>query len=264
MATEILNSEDDEEGGSTESVSGSGSTEEEEEELVGAPAAALCEQVVPLLRYLDRKVYKHFDRVKDERLEEFAKEKAKLTEALDSEQAQNRILSEELVRQTRLLEQCQLARQADEELIRRLQSECGELRAQRAEAESQLVVIEDDRRREADRTKEEMARRVTHCLRGYAHWEVAAQEKLTLRELELRAAGLLTGDSRSRRRVAKKLDSFLSKSRDTMATLETEVSAVLRRLGLRSRAEDWQVSPSVRTCVLCAFCELRVLFTAYE
>ncbi|OAE21925.1 hypothetical protein AXG93_242s1060 [Marchantia polymorpha subsp. ruderalis] len=158
MATEILNSEDDEEGGSTESVSGSGSTEEEEEELVGAPAAALCEQVVPLLRYLDRKmekyadprqpgsyvelvrrrtrtkvhtskllarvdqelkalrekheclwgqytlnkkVYKHFDRVKDGRLEELAKEQVKLTEALDSEQAQNRILSEELVRQTR-------------------------------------------------------------------------------------------------------------------------------------------------------------------
>ncbi|OAE18271.1 hypothetical protein AXG93_723s1230 [Marchantia polymorpha subsp. ruderalis] len=120
MATEILPSDDDEEGGSTESVSGSGSTEEEEEEIVGAPAAALCEQ-------------------------------------------------------------CQLARQADEELIRRLQSECGELRAQRAEAESQLVVIEDDRRREADRTKEEMARRVAHCLKGYAHWEVAAQERLTLR-----------------------------------------------------------------------------------
>ncbi|OAE33378.1 hypothetical protein AXG93_3875s1000 [Marchantia polymorpha subsp. ruderalis] len=50
---------------------------------------------------LNRKLYKHFDKTKDEKLEEFAKEKAKLTEALDSEQAQNRILSEELVRQTR-------------------------------------------------------------------------------------------------------------------------------------------------------------------
>ncbi|OAE32093.1 hypothetical protein AXG93_2573s1020 [Marchantia polymorpha subsp. ruderalis] len=170
MATEILNSEDDEEGGSTKLVSGSGSTE---------------------------------------KLEEFAKEKAKLTEALDSEQAQNQILSEELVRQTRSHEG--------------RDGEASHPLSQRAEAELQLVVVEDDRRREADRTKEEMARRVTHCLRGYAHWEVAAQEKLTLRELELRAAGLLTGDSRSRRRVAKKLDSFLSKSRDTMATLETEV-----------------------------------------
>ncbi|OAE22321.1 hypothetical protein AXG93_1504s1310 [Marchantia polymorpha subsp. ruderalis] len=61
MATEILNSEDDEEGGSTESVSGSESTEEEEQEMVGAPTAALCEQVVPLLRYLDRKVEKYAD-----------------------------------------------------------------------------------------------------------------------------------------------------------------------------------------------------------
>ncbi|OAE20187.1 hypothetical protein AXG93_3802s1000 [Marchantia polymorpha subsp. ruderalis] len=303
LATEILNSEDDEEGGSTESASGAESSEEEEQSVAGTPTAALCEQVVPLLRYLDRKVekyadprqpgsyvelvkrrtrtkvhtskllarvdrelkdvrekydclwghlnltkkvYKALDKTKDEKLGEFAKAKAKLAEELDSEQAQNRILSEELVRQTRLLEQCQLARQADEELIRRLQSECGELRAQRAEAELQLVVVEDDRRREADRTKEELARRVNHCLRGYAHWEVAAQEKLTLRELELRAAGLLSGDSRSRRRVAKKLDSFLSKSRDTMATLETEVSAVLRRLGLRSRAEDWQGRELVR------------------
>ncbi|OAE18826.1 hypothetical protein AXG93_313s1250 [Marchantia polymorpha subsp. ruderalis] len=122
---------------------------------------------------LTRKMHKVVDKLKDEKLEEatkeFAKEKAKLVDELDSEQTQNQILSEELVRQTRLLEQCQLARQADEELIRKLQSECGELRAQRAEAELQLVVVEDDRRREADRTKEEMARRVTHCLRGYAH-----------------------------------------------------------------------------------------------
>ncbi|OAE34656.1 hypothetical protein AXG93_4034s1090 [Marchantia polymorpha subsp. ruderalis] len=59
MATEILPSDDDE-GGSTEAMSGSGDTEEEEE-IVGAPAAALCEQVVPLLRYLDRKIDKYAD-----------------------------------------------------------------------------------------------------------------------------------------------------------------------------------------------------------
>lgn len=122
----------------------------------------------------------------------------------------------------------------------------GELKAQRAEAESQLVVIEEDRRREADCTREEMARRVAHCLKGYTHWEVAAQEKLTLREFELRAVGLLAGDSRSRRKVAKKLDTFLSQARDTMSTLEVEVSAALQRLGLRSRAEDWQGRELVR------------------
>ncbi|OAE28049.1 hypothetical protein AXG93_488s1110 [Marchantia polymorpha subsp. ruderalis] len=134
----------------------------------------------------------------------------------------------------------------------------------------QLVVVEDDRRREADRTREELVERVNHCLIGYTLWKVAAQEKITLRELEIRAAGLMSGDSRSRRRVAKRLDAFLARSRDAIANLEAEVTAVLRRLGLRSRAEDWsgrelaRVSPSVRTCVLCAFCELRVLFTACE
>ncbi|OAE28689.1 hypothetical protein AXG93_2202s1020 [Marchantia polymorpha subsp. ruderalis] len=214
MATEILHSDDDD-GGSTEEMSGAEDTEEEEEEIVGAPAAALSEQVIPLLRYLDRKVdkyadplqpgsyielvrrrtrtkvhtskllarvdqelrdlkekheclwgqyklnqkfYKHSEKMKDEKLDELTKEQVKVKEALISEQAQNRILSEELVRQTRLLEQCQLARQADEELIRRLQSECGELRAQRAEAELQLVVVEDDRRREEDWQGRELVR----------------------------------------------------------------------------------------------------------
>ncbi|OAE30695.1 hypothetical protein AXG93_402s1080 [Marchantia polymorpha subsp. ruderalis] len=118
------------------------------------------------------------DEVRDEKFEEakkeFAKEKAKLADELDSEQTQNQILSEELVRQTRLLEQCQLARQADEELIRKLQSECGELRAQRADAELQLVVVEDDCRREEDRTKEELVKRVNHYLRGYTLRELAA------------------------------------------------------------------------------------------
>lgn len=150
VATEILNSEDDED----ESSSG----EEEEESVQGTPTTALCEQVVPLLRYLDRKVAKYADprhpgsyvklvrrrtrtnvrtssllasldetikdlrlknealrghlamvwklqkvvnHTRDEKLEEakkeFAKQQAKLADELDSEQTQNRILSEELV-----------------------------------------------------------------------------------------------------------------------------------------------------------------------
>ncbi|OAE23711.1 hypothetical protein AXG93_2253s1220 [Marchantia polymorpha subsp. ruderalis] len=173
MATEILDLEDD---GEEES----GSDEEEEQSVKGTPTAALCEQVVPLLRYLDRKVTKYadprqpgsyvelvrrrtrtkvrtskllarldedikdlrlknealrghialsrklqkvVDQTRDEKFEEekkeFAKEKAKLADELDSEQTQNQILLEEL----------------------------------RAEAELQLVVVEDDRRQEADRTK---------------------------------------------------------------------------------------------------------------
>ncbi|OAE27858.1 hypothetical protein AXG93_3459s1010 [Marchantia polymorpha subsp. ruderalis] len=49
----------------------------------------------------------------------------------------------------------------------------------------------------------------------------------------------MSGDSRSRRRVAKRLDAFLARLWDAVAHLETEVTTVLRRLGLRSRAEDW-------------------------
>ncbi|OAE24334.1 hypothetical protein AXG93_2924s1000 [Marchantia polymorpha subsp. ruderalis] len=59
-------------------------------------------------------------------------------------------------------------------------------------------------------------------------------------------SGLLSGDSRSRRKVAKKLEAFLSKAQDTMSALEGEVSAALQRLGLRSRAEEWQGRELVR------------------
>ncbi|OAE33886.1 hypothetical protein AXG93_3037s1090 [Marchantia polymorpha subsp. ruderalis] len=72
-----------------------------------------------------------------------------------------------------------------------------------------------------------------------------ARKRVTLRELEIRAADLMSGDSRSQRQVEKRLDSFLARSRDAIANLEAEVTAVLRRLGLRSRAEDWSRRESV-------------------
>ncbi|OAE20939.1 hypothetical protein AXG93_3256s1860 [Marchantia polymorpha subsp. ruderalis] len=53
VATEILNSEDDEDESSSE--------EQEEESVQGTSTRVLCEQVVPLLRYLDRKVAKYGD-----------------------------------------------------------------------------------------------------------------------------------------------------------------------------------------------------------
>lgn len=62
---------------------------------------------------------------------------------------------------------------------------------------------------------------------------------MTLREMEIRAAALMSGDNRSRRRVAKRLKSFLSRSRDAIAHLEAEVTEVLRRLGLRKKANEW-------------------------
>ncbi|OAE21224.1 hypothetical protein AXG93_3833s1020 [Marchantia polymorpha subsp. ruderalis] len=95
---------------------------------------ALRKQLV-ILRKVQKAVHKMQKEKFEDAKKELVKQREKLSEDLDSEQAQNRILSKELVRQTRLLEQCQSARQADEELICHLQSQCGELRAQRAEAE---------------------------------------------------------------------------------------------------------------------------------
>ncbi|OAE20492.1 hypothetical protein AXG93_4698s1440 [Marchantia polymorpha subsp. ruderalis] len=203
MATKILDSEDD-----------SGLEEQEVESVQGTPTRVLCEQVVPLLRYLDRKAGKELEEKNDalqghltlsrrlhkavlqlrydaaaEFQREFEKQRAKIEAELHSERIQNSTLAEELVQQTRLLEQCQIARMADEELLRRLHSQCDELRAQRADAELQLVEFEGDNRR-------------------------------------------------NRRRVAKRLDSFLARSQDAIANLEAELTAVLRRLGLRNRAED--------------------------
>ncbi|OAE23388.1 hypothetical protein AXG93_1660s1470 [Marchantia polymorpha subsp. ruderalis] len=177
----------------------------------------------------------------------FEKQRAKIEAELHSKRAQNCSLAEELVRQTRLVEQSDIARKADEELLRRLQSQCDKLRAHRAEAELQLVEFEGDNRRATDCTREELVARVNRCVRGYTRWEIAARERVTLRELEICAAALTSDDSWSRRRVAKRLDSFLSRSRDAIANLEAEVTAVLRRLGLRNRAEDWSGRELVRS-----------------
>ncbi|OAE26939.1 hypothetical protein AXG93_4413s1230 [Marchantia polymorpha subsp. ruderalis] len=285
VVTEILKTEEE-----------TSSEGQEVESVQGTPTGVLCEQVVPLLRYLDRKAAKYADprhpgsfvelmrnrtrtkvatnpelysldakyrelakkndalhqtlklsqkmhktllQMRDDKAATVRKEFEKMEAELNSKRIQNRILTEELVRQTRTLEQCQLARQAYEELLRRMQSQCDELRAQRAEVELQILEIEGNRWRATDRTREELAARVSRCLRGYTHWEVAAQETITLRDLEIRAAALISGDSRSRRRVAKRLDAFPARSREAVAHLEREVTAVLHRLGLRSRAEDW-------------------------
>lgn len=143
------------------------------------------------------------------------------------------------MRQTRALEKSETAWKADEELLGRLQSQCDELRGQHAEAKLQLAEVECHNWRVTDRTREELVSQVDQCLRGYVRWEIAARERMTLREMEICAAALMCGDSRSRRRVAKRLKSFLLRSRDAIANLEVEVTAVLRRLGLRRRADKW-------------------------
>ncbi|OAE31812.1 hypothetical protein AXG93_1838s1220 [Marchantia polymorpha subsp. ruderalis] len=61
---------------------------------------------------------------------------------------------------------------------------------------------------------------------------VKTHQWLWLRELENRAAELIAGSGQRQRRLAKKLDAFLSRSRDTEVNLELELAAVLKRLGL--------------------------------
>ncbi|OAE28087.1 hypothetical protein AXG93_136s1020 [Marchantia polymorpha subsp. ruderalis] len=119
MATEILPSDDDE-GGSTEAMSGSGDTEEEEEEMLELKDLREKHACLWGQYNLVRKSHTHYDALKQARLEELTRDVVKTTEELISEKTQNQVLSEELVRQTRLLAECQLARQADEDLIRRL------------------------------------------------------------------------------------------------------------------------------------------------
>ncbi|OAE18949.1 hypothetical protein AXG93_1976s1560 [Marchantia polymorpha subsp. ruderalis] len=204
---------------------------EEVQSVRGTPTGVLCEQVVPLLRYLDRKATKYGD----------PRQGGSYVELTDSnvEQIQIRNLADELVRKTQALEQSEAARRVDEELLGRLQSQCKEMRAQRAAAELLLAEVEGHNRRAADRTWEELVARVGRCLRDYAHWEVATRERVTLRELEMRATALMAGDRRSRQRVAKRLEAFMSMSRDVVANLKVEVTEVLRRLRLRRRADEW-------------------------
>lgn len=140
------------------------------------------------------------------------------------------------MRKTQALEQSEAVRRADEEL---LGPQCDELRTQRATAELQLAEVEGHNRRSTNRTREELVLRVDRCLRRYARWEIAARKRMTLRELKMRATALMAGDGRSRRRLAKRLESFLSRSRDVIVNLETEVTEVLRRLRLRRRADKW-------------------------
>ncbi|BBN19980.1 hypothetical protein Mp_8g15400 [Marchantia polymorpha subsp. ruderalis] len=286
VATEILETEDD-----------TSSEEQEADSVQKTPTGVLCEQIVPLLRYLDRKTSKYASALKPQsyvetirrrtrskvarwasrcqvyvdrntalrqhlavtqklyqalqRQKEDAATKsqadaelirAKIESELQEERRQNQVLAAELARQTRALEESQRACKEDEGLLCNLQSECSDLRAQRAGLETQLAEVES-----SCRARGELAARVTRCLNGYTHWEVAAQERITLREFELRAAALTEGDSRSRRRVARKLETFLSGARDTMAHLQSEVTTALRRQGLRSRSEDWQGRDSKRS-----------------
>ncbi|OAE19348.1 hypothetical protein AXG93_3548s1010 [Marchantia polymorpha subsp. ruderalis] len=88
------------------------SAEEEVQSVRGTPTRVLCEQVVPILWYLDYKATKYGVSKAQRKIKEL---RARVQTEISSEQAQNRILAGERVRQTRALEQSEAARRADEE-----------------------------------------------------------------------------------------------------------------------------------------------------
>ncbi|OAE26302.1 hypothetical protein AXG93_3040s1200 [Marchantia polymorpha subsp. ruderalis] len=72
--------------------------------------------------------------------------------------------------------------------------------------------------------------------------EIESLNGLWLRKIEHREAELVERKGRRHRRLAKKLESYLSRSRDVVANLELELVGVLKRLGLdicnRGRLKD--------------------------
>ncbi|OAE20312.1 hypothetical protein AXG93_2338s1010 [Marchantia polymorpha subsp. ruderalis] len=61
---------------------------------------------------------------------------------------------------------------------------------------------------------------------------VKTHKWLRLRELEHPTAEMIAWSVRRQRRLAKKLDAFITRSRDAVLNLELELAAVLQRLGL--------------------------------
>ncbi|OAE35342.1 hypothetical protein AXG93_3546s1000 [Marchantia polymorpha subsp. ruderalis] len=228
-ATEILETEED-----------TPSEEEEVQSVRGTPTGVLCEQMVPIPRYLDCKATKYGDPRQCGSYVELVQNRTRIKVATNPElmvlDKKYPLLEE---RYNFLHDHCALSRKLQKTTIQLRDEMCDELRTQRAAAELQLGEVEGHNRRATNRTREELVSWVDRCLRGYARWEIAARERMTLRELEMRATALMAGDERSRRRVAKRLESFLSRSRSAIANLEAEVTKMLRRLGLRSRADEW-------------------------
>ncbi|OAE22206.1 hypothetical protein AXG93_1248s1000 [Marchantia polymorpha subsp. ruderalis] len=159
------------------------------------------------------------------------------------------------VRAKKLIEY-EAARIFDLELIEKLEAQCGELRTQRPQAEKQLCEVEaklteakGKNRQLSEETRDALTARVERCLRGYVLWQIKFHNGLRLREIEHRVAELIARSGRSHRRLSKKLESYLTRSRDAVANLEVELASVLRRLGLERRLEGAATADSagVRT-----------------
>lgn len=154
-----------------------------------------------------------------------------LTAAAEKEQEYD----PELGARAKKLAEYEAARISDLELIKKLEAWCSELRSQQTQAEEQLCEMET-RLMEAEgknlqlskQVRDALTARVNQCLHEYVLWQVERHKWLRLRELEHRAAELIVGSGRRQHRLAKKLDAFLSRSRDAIVNLELELAAFIR------------------------------------
>ncbi|OAE31001.1 hypothetical protein AXG93_1502s1010 [Marchantia polymorpha subsp. ruderalis] len=89
----------------------------------------------------------------------------------------------------------------------------------------------------SEQTRDALTVRMNRCLLEYILWQIEAHNRLRLREIEHCAAELIAKSGRRHCKLAKKLDVFLSRSRDAVANLELELVGVLKRLGLKRKLE---------------------------
>ncbi|OAE30460.1 hypothetical protein AXG93_942s1030 [Marchantia polymorpha subsp. ruderalis] len=133
------------------------------------------------------------------------------------------------------LAECEATRISDWELIEKLKAQCSELKSQRTQAEEQLCEMEtrlseakEKNRQLSEQTNDALAVKVNRCLRGFVSWQIETHKWLQLRDLERRATAMKARSVSGQRRLPKKLDAFLTSSRDVVLNLELELAAVLQ------------------------------------
>ncbi|OAE18943.1 hypothetical protein AXG93_1976s1500 [Marchantia polymorpha subsp. ruderalis] len=143
----------------------------------------------------------------------------------------------ELAAREKKLAKYKTARVLDLELIEKQEAQCSELRTQRLQAEEQLCELEarlteaeGKNRHLSEETREALTARVERCLRGYVLWQIKSHNELWLREIEHCAAELIARSGRRHRRLSKKLESYLTRSRDAVANLEVTVLVVRNKV----------------------------------
>ncbi|OAE35953.1 hypothetical protein AXG93_4303s1050 [Marchantia polymorpha subsp. ruderalis] len=91
----------------------------------------------------------------------------------------------ELAVMAKKLSEYEAARIADLELIEKFETQCGEFRTQRSQAEEQLCEVEAKltkaevkNRQLSEETREALTARVERCLRGYVLWQIESHNEL--------------------------------------------------------------------------------------